>query len=233
MSQQLPLIPLPEIDYSHAAFIPFPSHEKALHLVERCPDWPTAWSPIEGESGSGKTHLARIWGGEELTRQQLDSWLSQNHVPQKRFCLNVSQDMAPDLLFHVLNQAKNQQLLLLLLSHPGAIWHLTPDLPDLTSRLKQALYERIDQPNDQTFRGLLMKNLKDVDYDIAPQAIAYLEKRIPRSYVAIQTLMMTLRQGIQAGHYPLGQKLTIAALQGRFSSIVEGIQRDEEKKRAE
>ena len=46
---------------SREDFLPGPSNEAALAMIERWPDWPARALAIAGPQGSGKSHLASIW----------------------------------------------------------------------------------------------------------------------------------------------------------------------------
>jgi len=230
---QLPLLPLPQIDYSAGSFILTPAHEKAHTLLTHA--WPTAWAVIEGETGSGKKHLATMWHGREIKSDQIERWIAttisaSTALPQgpispennpamqeQRFWLTLTPEVTPDLLFHALNHSKNQGFSLLILSTPGMIWRLSLPLPDLTSRLRQGLCEQISQPDDHLFQGIFLKNLKDVNYDITPEAWAYVVKRIPRSYSNLAHFMKKLRAGLSTGRYPSAQCLTVPFLRTDFS----------------
>ena len=42
-------------------FLPGPSNEMALAMIDRWPDWPARILAVVGPEGSGKSHLASIW----------------------------------------------------------------------------------------------------------------------------------------------------------------------------
>ncbi len=88
-------------------------------------------------------------------------------------------------LFHRWNAAKNagQGLLLLSGKLPGD-WLV--ELPDLRSRLGAAQLLQIGEPDDELAEQLLLKYLRDRGTSIGPEALAFVLRRIERSYAAVE-----------------------------------------------
>ena len=217
--RQIPLLPLPEIDYKKDAFLLTSAHENAFYIIDQ--PWPTPWSLIEGEHGSGKTHLAHIWQGRCLKVADIESWLSTPLPPGQHYWIKVYPEINLKLLFHSLNHVKNQACFLLLLSLPGTLWQETHMFDDLTSRLHQGLRATIGPPNGDLFQGVLLKNLRDLEYTITTKACQYLTNRIPRSYQSIAKFISALRARVVNGEYPTGVKITTPLLRSRFAPLVE------------
>ena len=55
-------------------------------------------------------------------------------------------------------------------------------LPDLKSRLKNCIFAKIDQPDDDMIFALVLKHFSDRQIKIEKKIIEYIVKRIERSY---------------------------------------------------
>ncbi len=215
MGLQLPLMPPPPVDYAYYSFVADASNQDAYDIATRWPDWPTAWSTIEGPKGSGKTHLAHIWAdpqkGQKIHSTQLEAWISSTHnrVNPKLYWIDITPDFSPQTLFHALNHAKACGLSLLLLSPPSLIWQIASHLPDLHSRLKQGLYAVIQEPSEDLFPHLITKNFADLGYQLTPEALQYLGLRINRSSKALRLLHRDLEKRTAAGEISPSAPVTV------------------------
>ena len=92
-----------------------------------------------------------------------------------------------DTLFHLWNRAQEEQRPLLLVSaRPVAEWDI--DLPDLQSRLAASQLIEIPPPDEEMLAGLLQKYFVQRGLTISDDALAFLGKRIERSYLFVQQL---------------------------------------------
>ncbi len=170
-----------------------PSNQTALQWVESWPHWGSYASVIYGPKGSGKTHLAHIWA-EKSQAVFLDPSLSENDfiaLAQKFKALvidDADQFSNPQLLFHTLNSAKNNNGSLLLLARaPASQWNVK--LPDVSSRLNALPQIAIATPDQEMLAMLMTKQFADRQMLVDPGVIDYAVVRLNRSYAAIQAFV--------------------------------------------
>ena len=104
---------------------------------------------------------------------------------------------AEEVLFHLLNHAKNGGAKLLLLSQIPAA-QMALHLPDLISRLKAIPAIAMQAPDDDLMRGLLAKLFADRQVRIDPRVVDYLLPRIEREYTAMGEIVAQIDQAALA-----------------------------------
>lgn len=186
-------------------FLPGPSNENALALLDRWPDWPARMLALVGPEGSGKSHLASIWAAESGARFMSARALTLDTLPEALTTgALVLEDCAPDhvderALFHLLNLVRedNGWLLLTTRSAPTS-W--TVALPDLASRLRAMPVAALAMPDEALLRAVMVKLFADRQLAVDEALIAYLLPRIGRSFVAARDAVDTLdREALQRG----------------------------------
>ena len=213
--RQLPFDFAHDPDYGADVFIAAPCNRAALAWIRRWPDWAAPGLAVHGPAGCGKTHLASIWhsmsGAVALSPNSLEPDRVPSLLGEARAALIDTAD-APVLdadgeraLVHLYNLLKERGGHLLLLARtPPARWSIA--LPDLRSRLAALPAVRIDAPDDDLLQQLLVKLFADRQLDAAPEAVAYLLPRMPRSFDAARQLVADLdRRALAAG-----RRITIA-----------------------
>ena len=94
----------------------------AFKLIEEWPTWPGKWLNIFGESGSGKTHLAKILEKKINNTKLIDAKDIDNEVVQEMVnfdCLIIDSfknDIDEKLLYSILNQSKRFENYVLIIS---------------------------------------------------------------------------------------------------------------------
>ncbi len=131
--------------------------------------WPGRCAILCGPARSGKNLMARYFvaqtGGEVIDHAEIAD---------------------EEALFNAWNRAQQLGRALLLLSEiPPADWQIA--LPDLRSRLSNAVLLHIPPPDDELVQELLQKHLHDRGTSIGAEALAYVSKRIERRYAAIES----------------------------------------------
>jgi len=179
-------------DYSPSAFARAPANEAAMRLTEQWPDWPAPAVCIAGPASAGKSHLGEIWR-ERANAQAIDlaalraadieGGLSRPLWIDRR----ADDAFAEDVLFHVLNLAREEQGNILLTAREvPAKWNIS--LPDLASRLKAVPVVNIGEPDDGLVEAILIKRFTDMGIDAEAPVISYLLARMERSYSALDAV---------------------------------------------
>ena len=196
-----------------ADFLPAPCNRDALDAVLRWPDWPAPACLLVGPHGSGKSHLAKIWalrsgalflGGREL-------WEPAQPLRRLDRALACVVDDADELaeeavLFHLWNELLDRRgSLLMTADGPVAGWGLR--LPDLRSRLMTAWPVRIGAPDDELLAALLVKQLADRQIRTESDVVAFLVRRIERSFASARSVARALDQASLRARRPVTLKL--------------------------
>lgn len=172
-------------------FLEGPANEAGLALVESWPDWPNRTMLLVGPEGSGKSHLAAIWAEQSGARSASAHALSAAAVPAALATgALVVEDLRPSdfderALFHLINLAREDEAFVLMTSRlaPSAF---DLELRDLRSRLRAVPTVSLQPPDDQLFRGLIVKFCADRQLAVDETVVSYLATRIERSYAAIR-----------------------------------------------
>lgn len=188
---------------SREDFLPGPSNETALAMVERWPDWPAQALAIAGPEGSGKSHLASIWadlsGARVVSARSLQTTMLPDALANGALVLEdcVPGAIEERALFHLLNLVREQDGYLLITARAvPTSW--TVSLPDLASRLRAIPAVAVSSPDDALLRAVMVKLFADRQLVVDESLVAYLLARIDRSFAAIRTAVQTLdREALQ------------------------------------
>lgn len=186
-------------------FLPGPSNENALALLDRWPDWPARTLALVGPEGSGKSHLASIWATQSGARFMSARALTIEALPEALATgALVLEDCAADTvderaLFHLLNLVREDDGWLLLTTRMAPTsWNI--GLPDLASRLRAMPVASLAMPDDALLRAVMVKLFADRQLAVDEALIAYLLPRIGRSFAAARDAVETLdREALQQG----------------------------------
>ena len=202
---QLPLALSHAPSYGREDFMPGPSNEVALRLIESWPAWPSPVLLLAGPSGSGKTHLVNIWASTADAKiMEADTLAGLVHPTIVARGAIAIEDVAPEAapeaaLFHLINSVREAGGSLLITSRaPADEWHV--NLPDLRSRLRMAAPAALGAPDDDLLRKVLVKLFADRQLVVDKPLIDYLISRMERSLSAAVELVETLdREALAAG----------------------------------
>jgi chromosomal replication initiation ATPase DnaA len=196
--------------FSRSDFLVSDCNITAVDWIDRWPVWPCAALVVHGPPGCGKTHLCHLWrerasavilAGEELTEAALAGLF-------RRAPLRISvdnADRAPErALLHLYNFCleRGGNLLITTRSAPG-LWTLKLD--DLRSRLRSAIVVGIEVPDDALLGAVLFKHFADRQLRVSPDVIAYVTRRIERSFTAAEAFAARLDSTALSG----GKRVTI------------------------
>jgi chromosomal replication initiation ATPase DnaA len=159
----------------------------AFKLIEEWPTWPGKWLNIFGESGSGKTHLAKILEKKINNTKLIDAKDINNEVVQEMInfdCLIIDSfknDIDEKLLYSILNQSKRFENYVLIIS-TLSIKEKKFKLNDLQSRMNSFLYFGIELPTDDLLKVIISKTLSEKQININPKILDFILNNVERSY---------------------------------------------------
>jgi chromosomal replication initiation ATPase DnaA len=159
----------------------------AFKLIEEWPTWPGKWLNIFGESGSGKTHLAKILEKKINNTKLIDAKDIDNEVVQEMInfdCLIIDSfknDIDEKLLYSILNQSKRFENYVLIIS-TLSIKEKKFKLNDLQSRMNSFLYFGIELPTDDLLKVIISKTLSEKQININPKILDFILNNVERSY---------------------------------------------------
>ncbi len=179
-----------------ADFLVTPGNAEAVAWIDSWPGWSVHAVAVSGPAGCGKTHLAQVFaaragaptiaptGIEEAARHAVQGTLADAVLEEA----DGAEDVA---LLHLLNAfAERKGHLLLTARTPPSRWNAV--LPDLRSRLRALPQVRIAAPDDDTLAAVMIKLFDDRQLAVAPEVVAYLSRRIERSFEAARDIVATL-----------------------------------------
>ena len=159
----------------------------AYKLIESWPNWPGKWLNIFGDTGSGKTHLAKILE-KKINRIKL---IDAKNIDDKTIqslnnieCLiidNFDNNIEEKLFYSVLNQS-NQFESFLLINSIKPIKEIHFNLRDLQSRINSFLYIGIELPTDDLLKVIISKTLSDKQITFNPKISNFIINNVERSY---------------------------------------------------
>jgi chromosomal replication initiation ATPase DnaA len=182
--------------YAREDFLPAPSNEAALALIDAWPGWPGNALALVGPLGSGKTHLAMMWAGIAGARVISARALRETELPAALATGALVVEDAPAdaderALFHLINLAREEQASLLITArHPPAAWSVA--LPDLVSRLRALPVATLQAPDDAMLRGVIVKLAADRQLALDDSVVGYIATRIERSFAAARAAVIAL-----------------------------------------
>ena len=182
------------------------ANEQAYAMVCTPQAWPDGKLALVGPAGSGKTHLARLFvatsGAQLIAARDIDPAAAlPEHPMVVEDCTELAAP-AEEWLFHTHNhlRAIGAPFLVTGVSAP-ARWDIA--LPDLASRLSAATTVTISNPDDPLLTAVLLKHFADRQLSPAPDAIAYLQRHLPRTFDAIRGAVDALDREALAQSKPL------------------------------
>ncbi|HEY4164696.1 MAG TPA: DnaA/Hda family protein [Dongiaceae bacterium] len=182
--------PLPiRIAMGAADFVVSESNRDAVAWLDRWPEWPGSILAIYGPAGCGKTHLAHVWQMRSHAVFLPDDGF--NRLPSDANVVLDGRRLAEEDLFHRINHVRSRGLSLLILDRePPARWPVS--LPDLASRLAGLPSIAVQAPDDALLEAILHKHFSDRQIRVTPEVVAYLVRRIERSFAAAEQVATKL-----------------------------------------
>jgi len=175
-------------------FLVTPGNQEAVAWIDRWPAWPGHALAIFGPAGCGKTHLAQVFALRATARVLTAADVRPDAIAQlvadhRALVVEDGENVAdPRALFHLFNAIKEERGFLLLTSRePPARWTIA--LADLKSRMAAVPAVRIAPPDDAMMEAVLVKLFADRQLEVAPDVIAYLMRRMDRSFAAARDVV--------------------------------------------
>jgi len=201
--------------FGRSDFLVSACNAAALGWIERWPEWPALGLVLHGPAGSGKSHLAHLWrartGGTLIPGDALQPLEPDQLARRRAVALDGAEDAPEEALLHLYNCCGESGASLLIVAREApASWPVA--LPDLASRLRATPSVSIALPDDALLAAVLVKHFADRQVRVAPAIIAFLVRRMERSFAAAGALAARLdRLALSAGR-PIGLALARVAL---------------------
>ncbi len=223
--RQLPLALPVEAACGRDDYVVGAANRAAFDLVTAA-RWPSDVLLLVGPEGAGKTHLAAVFAAEHGAPTVAAADLSgRDPLALVAAGAVVVEDAGEDgaggegerALFHLLNAARQVGARLLITARrPLAAWG--PALPDLASRLRAATPVELGLPDDGLLEALLAKLFADRQTTVDPAVVAYLARRMERSFAAAGHLVEALDREALAAKGPITRSLAARVLARGFSA---------------
>lgn len=194
------------------------ANRAAADAIAAWRDWPDRKLALVGPPGSGKTHLVHVWAADCGARVADARALASADIPALATGPVAVEDAdmlsggdAEEALLHLHNLVLTEGgSLLLTAASPPARWPLA--LPDLTSRVQGAAVAKLAPPDDALLSAVIVKLFADRQVAVRPAAIAYMVRRIERSFAAAGEVVETLDRAALAEQAPITRALAAAVL---------------------
>jgi len=190
--------------YEKYDFLVSKSNKQAYKLINKWPDWESRKIIIFGDSGTGKTHLSKIWQEKtsaiilnlnKFKKIKFDNFF----LKKKKFIIeNISnffdkikkkdkENLEKNLLhFYNLIDEKRGYVVLTAAIAPK-FWGI--NLPDLKSRILSSTTVNIKKPDDELLSAVLVKLFIDKQILIDKKIIKFIVYRSERSFTSLQSLV--------------------------------------------
>ena len=175
-----------KIEFNEHDYYVSKSNFFAFNLIQSWPKWEKKILNISGEKFSGKTHLAKIF---QFKSKAL--YLTKKNINEQIFkkiklyeCIIIDDfDKIEDenLLYSLFNFVYQDNKYLLILSEKE-INKINFKLNDLNSRVKNCIFAKINNPEDDLIFAIILKNFSDRQIKLEKKIGEFIIKRIERSY---------------------------------------------------
>jgi len=185
-----------ESNYEEENLVKSSCNNIAINFIEKWPNWSldNRIVCIFGATGSGKTHIARVWKKKsnarifnKISNLTLNN-IYENNTPLVFEDINSNIYWPESLLFEFINEIKLSENYLLITCKGNPI-KIKWNLKDLISRFSSFVNIEIKLPDDNLIKKILVKQFSDRQFSIEKKLIEYISFRIERSYLAINNIV--------------------------------------------
>jgi chromosomal replication initiation ATPase DnaA len=181
-----------EQDYNQDDYIISSCNYEAHKAIYNPQLWVNRRILILGKHGSGKTHLCNIFAKNQDNSTFIDL---EKTPPELFFNLtnamiieNIEKITCETTLFHLINQAYEQEKFLLM----TASTYPSFALRDLQSRINATQKFLIKTPDDELLQAILLKHFTDKQLKVSREVLNYLFARSIRDFHFIQELVKAI-----------------------------------------
>ena len=176
-------------NYQNDDFYVSKSNFFAHKLLDSWPNWEKNIINIHGEKYSGKSHLSKIFVNKNkgiIFDAKKFKFANQKELKlYQNIILDDFLDRVDEKSIFSLINFIDQNSKYLIINSLKPINKISFELKDLISRSKNCLEAKIDEPDDELIKVLIVKNLSDKQVNIDKKLIDFVVKRITRSYSKI------------------------------------------------
>ena len=175
-----------KIEFNEHDYYVSKSNFFAFNIIQNWPKWERKILNISGEKFSGKTHLAKIFQSKSkalyFTHENInDEIFKEIRLKESIIIDNFEKIENEKLLYSLFNLIHQDNKFLLILSNK-AISEMNYKLNDLSSRAKNCIFARIENPEDDLIFAIIIKCFSDRQIKLEKKIIEFIIKRIDRSY---------------------------------------------------
>ncbi len=175
-------------------FLCSPSNSGAVSWLDLWPTFPLLQMVIYGDSGCGKSHLARAFalrtGGTYILASKTppppDAIFKSN--PSLLIIDDYDRVDQENWLFHVYNMANEISTNVIYFGRAAPAKH-SFTLADLESRMRSIHSIAILTPDENLFKDLLRTRFRGIGLPYPDEVIEFLFRRLERSYEALQSMV--------------------------------------------
>tara|TARA_Y200000002_G_scaffold328267_1_gene291784 strand:- start:676 stop:1332 length:657 start_codon:yes stop_codon:yes gene_type:complete len=175
-----------KIEFNEHDYYVSKSNFYAFNIIQNWPKWERKILNISGEKFSGKTHLAKIFQSKSkalyLTNENINEEIFKAiRLKESIIIDNFEKIENEKLLYSLFNLIHQDNKFLLILSNK-AISEINYELNDLSSRAKNCIFAKIENPEDDLIFAIILKCFSDRQIKLEKKIIEFIIKRIDRSY---------------------------------------------------
>ncbi len=162
------------------------SNYYAFQMIEKWPKWEKNILNIYGEKFSGKTHLVNIFlnknNGIKVNESEINQDIFKKFKLYENIVIDDYKNICEEETMYSLFNLVDQDNKYLVINSLIPINSINFKLNDLTSRSKNCLFAKIDNPDDDLMFAIILKSFSDRQIQIDKKLIDFIIKRIDRSY---------------------------------------------------
>jgi len=161
----------------------------AFNIIDKWPNWEKNILNIHGDKFSGKTHLSNIFKIKSKALFVSEKEINNEFFKKAKLFESIviddfSNKSSEDIMYSIFNLI-DQDNKYLLINSQTPLNEINFKLPDLSSRCKNLLLAKIENPDDEMIFAIILKNFSDRQIKLEKKLIEFIINRIDRSYSKI------------------------------------------------